>query len=222
MNTRSKSLGMASTANGNEATSLEAMSKEDLIVMVKTLQSRNHDLEKTFMEKFDKRLEILERVQNSSLQYLRRDTVEISGIPVSVSQEKLEDEVIKLFNTAGVEVDGHKLDKLQIHACHRIGSKGATVVKTVNRKFAEQSLYCSKNLKGKSPYPTEVYINSSFCKEYSFLNFVVRKAKQQGHIHRYKVKKGVTLVQLVENGDFKEITHKVDLIKCNIDIDNIV
>ena len=149
------------------------------------------------------------------------DTVEISGIPDSVPQAKLEDEVIKLFNTAGVEVAGHKHDKLQIHACHRIGSKVNVVVKTVNRKFAEQGLYSSKNLKGKSPYPNEVYINSSFCKEYGFLNYIVRKAKREGRIHRYKVKKGVTLVQLFENGDFKEITHKNDLLKHNIDVENI-
>ena len=193
---------------------LEELSREELVVMVQNLQKRNRELE----VKVDKRLEILERVQNSSLQYLRRDSVEISGIPDTVPQAQLEDEVIKLFNVAGVKVDNQKLNKLQIHACHRIGSKGVTIVKTVNRKFAEQGLYCSKNLKGKSPYPTDVYINSSFCKEYGFLNFIVRKAKREGKIFRYRVKKGVTSVQLIENGEFIDITHKVDLIKCDIDV----
>ena len=138
MNTRSRAAtetNMSSIAiemDGN--TNLADLSNDQLINMATSLRRRNKELE----EKVDKRLEILERVQNSSLQYLRRDTVEISGIPADIPQSCLEDEVIKVIDTAGVTVEERKLDKLQIHACHRIGTKGVAIVKTVNRKLAKQ------------------------------------------------------------------------------------
>ena len=190
--------------------------------MVEMLRKKNKELELQYKNKIDKRLEILERVQNSSLQYNRRDTVEISGIPGDTPQTQLEDEVIKNFNLAGVTVEGQKLDKLQIHACHRIGKKGKTIVKTVNRKFAEQGLFCGKNLKGNSPYDTPVYINPSLCDEYNFLNFIIRKAKREGRIHWYKIRKGINSVQMTKDGDFHDITHKLDLIKLGIDVEEYV
>ena len=203
----------------NDTANLMEMSKDHLVKMIEFLRNRNKELEdaqKTFTERTDRRLEMLERVQNSNIQYLRRDSVEISGIPDSIPDSKLEDEVIKIFDIAGVKVGDQKLDKIHIHACHRIGTKGKTIVKTVNRKFAENALYRSKNLKGKSPYENSIYINSSFCKEYGFLNYIVRKAKRDGRIFRYKVRKGITSIQMDETDEFHEITHKIDLVKHNI------
>ena len=89
-------------------------------------------------------------------------------------------------------------------------------MKFANRKFAEQGLYKGKNLKNKSPYESQTYINNSLCPEFKFLNFCVRKAKKAKQIHFYKVRHGITSVQMVENGDFHEISHKADLVRLNI------
>ena len=106
----------------------------------------------------------------------------------------------------------------QIQACHRIGKKGITICKFVNRKFATEGIYCGKNLKGIKLYgnDSQVYINSSFCKEYSYFNFVIRKAKAEKKIFRYKIKHGVNLIQVEEDSDFQEISHKNDLIKLGL------
>ena len=151
-NTRSKShkqmksLEVLPAGELEDNIDLNNLPKAQLITIVEMLRNKNIELEQEYKNKIDKGLEILERVQNSSLQYIRRDTVEISGIPEDIHQKQLENEVIKIFGITGVAVEGQKLDKLQIHACHKIGKKGKTIVKTVNHKFAEQALFCSKNL----------------------------------------------------------------------------
>ena len=50
------------------------------------------------------RLYHLERAHNMNLQYGRRDTVEITGIPVDLPDKVLEDEVIEIFKEAKVFV----------------------------------------------------------------------------------------------------------------------
>ena len=188
--------------------------------MVKELRTENLVLKElqAYIKLTNERLVILERAQNREIQYQRRNTIEIAGIPTSVKQEELEAEVVKIFNVAGVLVNGHKLDPYQIQACHRIGKKGITICKITNRKFAYEGLYCSKNLKGKKLYGeiSQIYINHSLCKEYSYLNYCIRKAKKENKIHRYKVRHGVNYIQLEEGDDFVEISHKNDLIDLDI------
>ena len=79
-----------------------------------------------------------------------------------------------------------------------------------------ESLYRSKNLKNESPYGHPIYINNSFCKEFSKLNILVMKAKKEGGINRWKIKHGVNFIQMGENGDFYEISHINDLVKHGI------
>ena len=90
-------------------------------------------------------------------------------------------------------VNGVKLDKAQIQGCHCMGKKGKIIVKTLNCKFAVESLYCSKELKANSPYDNALFINNSFCNEFGCLNYLVRKAKKEDVIKQWKVKHGVML-----------------------------
>ena len=96
-----------------------------------------------------------------------------------------------------------------------MGKKNIVIVKFVNRKFANECLYCGKNLKNNSPYPALTYINYSFCPEFRFLNYLVRQAKKAKKIHFYNVRHRVTHIQLVANGPF-HVTHKVDLVRHGI------
>ena len=96
------------------------------------------------------------------------------------------------------------------------GKKGKVILKTLNRKYAVESLYCSKNLKGNSPYDNPVFINNSFCKEFGRLNYLIRKAKKDNIINRWKIKHGVTFVKLVEDGELLEISLFNDFINYGI------
>ena len=55
-----------------------------------------------------------------------------------------------------------------------------------------------------------------FCSELSCINFVVRQAKKEKKFHFYKVRHGITSVQMVKNGSFVEITYKVDLVRLGL------
>ena len=50
------------------------------------------------------------------------------------------------------------------------------------------------------------------------LNFTIRKAKRDGLLHRWKVKSGVTFVQVYEDDDFVEVNHIDDLKELGIRI----
>ena len=197
-------------------------SKKQLIEMIEQLSDENTVLKEfhSFMVATNERFVLLEKSLNKSLQYSRRDTIEISGIPLQVSHYKLEDEVIKIFEAAEVTVHGKKLNASKIHACHRIGKKGITICKFVNRKFAREGLVCGKNLRDVNLYGnnSKVYINDSFCPELKYLNYLIRKLKIDGQIFRWKTRNGINSVQVEEGVEFVEITHKQDLRDLNLNL----
>ena len=96
--------------------------------------------------------------------------------------------------------------------------KGITICRFVNRKFARQGLVNGKNLKDTKLYgdSNKVYINTSFCPEFKYLNFLIRKAKSRGDIFRWKERNGIHFVQVKENDDFEEVSHKNDLISLGL------
>ena len=109
------------------------------------------------------------------------------------------------------------MTKLDIQAVHRVGKKGNTIAKFVNRKFAYEGLRCGKNLKGKKLYGDQgIYINNSLCKEFGYFGFVIRKLKRKGLIEHYKIRNGVFSVKIDEH--FVEISHLSDFEKYKLDI----
>ena len=83
------------------------------------------------------------------LQYGRRDTVEITGIPETVTDEMLEDEVLEIFKYAQVKINHQPLKEAGIQARYRLANKQTTIVKVVNRKYANEAVRCGKKPKGK-------------------------------------------------------------------------
>ena len=155
-------------------------------------------------------------------QYGRRECIEITGIPTDIAQEDLEEQVIKIYNEAKVEVHGRELNRFDISAYHRLGKKSVTIVKFVNRKCTYAGLSKGKNLKGSKLYGNSpIYINNSFCKEFNRFGFLIRKLKRSSHIAGYKVKNGVYQIKTVENGVFVEISHTSDFSKYNLDVPNL-
>ena len=191
---------------------LESLSKDDLITIIGNLKGELTKLSEDFRKVTNLRLYHLERSHNMYLQYNRRESFEIAGIPTTVTPENLEDEVIEICKEAKVFVNRLPLKKNDIAAVHRL--KGdTTIVRVVNRKFSREALYCSKNLRNSKRYGegTKVYINNSFCPEFKFLFYAIRKASRDRVINHWKIRNGVISIRMDEEGIFHEIGHVLDL-----------
>ena len=150
--------------------------------------NENENINKSLLN-INKRLEDLERRENAKLQYNWRNYVEISGIPANIPNNQLEREVCKIYKSAKFLVDENNLSGYDIEACHRVGKKGSTIVKFMNRKFPEVALYNGKQLEDTDIYGprNKVYVNNSFCKEFAHINYVIRNAAKRKTIFRYKI-----------------------------------
>ena len=70
----------------------------------------------------------LEKNALSTAQYVRREIVEISPVPGSISDQNLEEQVCKALPLTGIKVE----DK-DLHACHRIRRRGRVILKFKDR-----------------------------------------------------------------------------------------
>ena len=61
-------------------------------------------------------------------------------------------------------------------------------------------------------------MNDSFIPEFVFFNFVIRCAVEDKRLFRYKVRNGVTFVQINQDDKFIEIGHADDLVNHGIEI----
>ena len=72
-------------------------SKNELIDMIMSLKTEVSTITEEYKKLINLRFYHLERSHYMNLQYGGRDTVEITGIPTSVEDGALEDEVIEIF-----------------------------------------------------------------------------------------------------------------------------
>lgn len=79
---------------------LTKMEKGKLIKIINSLRQEVNSLNETFKKVTILRLYHLGRSHNMHLQYGRKDTVEITGIPTNFVDTALEDEVIEIFKDA--------------------------------------------------------------------------------------------------------------------------
>ena len=215
--------------NMNETT-LASLQPDQMIRIVMTLKEENDKFrmlsEEVAVKKYDERLERLERELNLTKQYERRNTIEISGIPLTVADNDVENEVLRILKVAKAKVGSKLPGQFDIQAAHRKGRKGTVLCKFVNRKFAQAAIWNSRNLKDAAIFNGDngdiangnVYINQSLCPEFGFLHYAVRKGKYNSEIHSYKVKHGVMFICKVENGTLIEISHVNDLTRNNITV----
>ena len=105
-----------------DADRLNSFKKAELVDIIMELQKEKGVLKSKIcnMPEFEKRIVELERSHALYLQYSRRNSVEISGIPEDVEQKDLESHVIKIFDEVKVEVHGKTLGHFDMEACHRI------------------------------------------------------------------------------------------------------
>ena len=86
----------------------------------------------------NERLIALERQCWANAQYSRRECLEITGIPSSVSDKDFEEVVCKAITKAGVDVTADDIED-----CHRVGNKSQTIIKFGKRKVSRQVLSVS-------------------------------------------------------------------------------
>ena len=193
---------------------LVSLDSERLITMVLALYDANKTLKDSADDltsrKYDLRLERLEREMNKTKQYIRRDSIEIMGMDVAIDDEDVEKKTWIILKAAQVKLEKKFATGYDIQASHRKGKKGTVIVKFTNRKFAYEALRNSHNLKNHPEYGS-IYLNESLWPEFSFIQFVVRKAKKDCKIAKYSIRNGIISIQLVQNGPNIEISHESDL-----------
>ena len=200
---------------------LNLLDKNELIKIIIAQKSEIVSLNEDFKKLPNLRLYHLERSHHyMHLQYRRRGTVEIVGIPQDVKDERLEEEVIEILKEAEVQINRQSPRKMDIQAVHRLKNRNMTIMKMVNRKYAKEALICGKNLRDTKRYGDnkKIFINDSLCPEFKFLNFAIRNALKRKEMYRYRVRNGISYVQMDDKFDFVQIGHVNDLTNNNISV----
>jgi len=150
----------------------------------------------------------LERKLADQAQYSRRECLEITGIPTSVTNTDLEDRILSIFDKINVEVSAK-----DVEACHRIGSKGTTIIKlsrrkdVKNKKMLKEASLLSLNI----PEDVKIYINESLCPEYKNIWYKCRKLWKNDEISSFWTVNGTVRIKKISLGNSVLITHISDL-----------
>ena len=155
------------------------------------------------------RLQTIENQFCANTQYSRRECLEISGIPSSVSDSDTEDVVCKAITKACVEVS----DK-DIEECHRVGKRGTNIVQFCKREVLKQVLNVRKDLTKLSMEDLQLtglgklYINQSLCPCYRLLQSKRKSLHRMGKIFSYYVSNGTVKIKMQETSQPLSIMRK--------------
>ena len=137
-------------------------------------------------------MKLLERQCWANEQYSRRECLEISGVPESVSDKDLEGKVLNLFQKIDIEVH---LDNIE--ACHWVKSNAGpkkVIIKMSRRKDADKIRRAKKKLKGLDlssiGINSAVFINDSLCWYYKNLWAKCKKLWLNKVIHAFWTSNG--------------------------------
>ena len=161
----------------------------------------------------------MEKDLYENAQYNRRNNIELFGICDEIDDDELEENVIKILNTIGVECSAN-----DIEACHRLPSRRNTdkpkrvITRFVNRKVCEKALERRKSLKdidlsdiNLSLKDSRIFINDNLYPYYKGLLGKCRLLQLDRCIHSYWSWKGSIFYKLTENGRITKVTHEEDL-----------
>ena len=217
--------------------SLKAMNKSQLINIIRDYESKlNDDFDdmKSNLEKLNAKLDKLESDNkivsniNSKLvnrtislerrimhmeQYSRKECLELSGIPDSVTDNNLEEFTLKIFDAIDAPVCA-----TNIESCHRLFSyqkPNKVIVKLSRRKDAENIMSNKNKLrtvdKETIGVNTPIYINESLCRANKVLWSKCRRLKNEKFLHAFWVTNGSIKLKVNENSTANKIEHHEDL-----------
>ena len=195
---------------------LQRLNKNQLITYITGLRNRESKLiEKVKDLELSKRIFNIEVSHLKSLQYQRRDSIEIHNFPTNIPDSGVENKCIEILENLGVS----DLTNRDIHAAHSLKNNKNVIIKFVNRKFADKSLHCKsktklldKDLLGLGQNP--IYINESLCRPMNYLMWKVRIASKSKKIDKYNLWKGKLTVTV--NGMDHDISHIDNLIELEL------
>merc|ERR1712168_363346 len=148
-----------------------------------------------------------ERAMNIQQQQRLGPGLVIRNMPQHVEDQELEQEVVKLFNAMNV-----RFDYRHIEAVFRAGDHGWVIVKLFDPIMVSRVLSKGASLQDLDLYGgVRIYISQSLCREYLNIHHFLRMAKKEGRIHRHRKWVGTNQVQVKEDDDFVDITHRNDL-----------
>ena len=193
---------------------------------IDSLQNRIHTLEKDVVI-LSKELEATTRTANSNDQYLRRNNIEISGIPHELD-DNLEEACIALINSINKE-PGKPADDIDddigeydIEACHRFRTKNVdgtknTIIRFTNRKICGSVLKNKKRIKDIKNEDfgntvKNIYVNENYSQYFKQLSAKCRRLKKDGKIKDTWTSYGLVKIKLLNN-TIRVISHQNDLDK---------
>ena len=153
------------------------------------------------IKKLKTQIESLEKELYQFQQYNRRESVEISGIPDNIEQNKLETTIINILRRVGV----WNLESYEIAACHRLRRKlgnehtQRVIVRFTNRKRVFQCLQARKYLRDNIYEHPKMYIHDSLCQKYKDLFEECLKLKENGDLKKIWTYNGIINIKLTEN-----------------------
>ena len=203
--------------NSSDSAQLKKNSnKDELCGYIQLLREKVEELESYKI--ISDRVKQLEKSHLKSLQYTRRESIEICGLPESIDDKKLEETCINILDDIGCGI----INESQIHACHRLKNRKKTIIRFVNRKHANLALHNRKELakldREKYGLGNAIYINENLCRQMQFLYYKVRLSYKAGKILSFNLWKGKLSLKL-ENRNIS-IEHIDDLIDLNLADEN--
>ena len=195
-------------------------------VIIKNLLEENKKLRQkvSFLEnKIHKTSSMIE----SNNQYVRRNNVEIIGIPSSVEDTDLEERVISILNEIDVPVE-----ESDIEACHRLpvskyskNKNKKTIVRFVNRKKCSEIFNNNNKLKHidtnsiKLPEGTKIFINQNLNVYFQRLSWKCRVLKRKKQISSFRYQNECFLIKMSESDKPKKVCSDEDIEKLFPDFD---
>ena len=216
---------------------LENLSKEELIeelITVDDITSKISDLKNRF-DGFLRRFEVvssdlaitrncnrlltervvqLERNAVTNVQYHRRESVEVTRVPPSISDEELELIICESLSLTGLEVKPNDLQ-----ACHRLKKRELVILKFKCRKLKQKVLVNLKNLGNKSEdlchlkFSGNLLISETMCHENNQLAYKFRQLKNAGKIYSTWVWNNAVNFKLSERSSHVKMFHIIGIEK---------
>ena len=156
-------------------------------------------------------MKLLEHQCWANKQYSRRECLEISGVPESVSDKDLEGKVLNVFQKIDIEVHPDNIE-----ACHWVKcNAGPKKVKMSRRKDAYKIRKAKKKMKGLDlssiGINSAVFINDSLCRYYKNLWAKCKKLWLNKFIHGFWTSNESIRLQVTETSNVRVISHDADL-----------
>lgn len=225
---RLSSIEVNNNSMANDITEIKNQIIESLKEANFALQNKVSKLEEK-IDDLNSEIEGLNTEINRQNQYGRRNNLEFSGIPNSISDDKIESTVCKILGEIGVPVEEN-----EIEACHRLPAPRRSpnknknvIVRFVNRKKCQKTLENKKKLSNINmstcglPVDTAIYVSENLNKFYQKLLWRCRKLKKGNKIKAFKYQNESVIITL-KNDQKKKVLCDEEILEFfpNFDFEN--